>query len=117
VFYIFPQSLKLAYWAVSLLLSNSRILVDTGEANKPEYISLLRETLQQHKTGIHHVLITHRHHDHIGGLEGVFPLLDQPPKVSKVKADQPEKIPDSLLPTLTFLTDGDKISTEGMYFI
>ncbi|XP_065897980.1 endoribonuclease LACTB2-like [Dysidea avara] len=91
----------------------SRILVDTGETNKPEYVSLLRETLQQHKTGIHHVLITHRHHDHIGGLEGIFPLLDQPPKVSKVKADKQEKIPDSLQSILTYLSDGDKISTEG----
>lgn len=99
---------------VCFLFSYSRILVDTGEPNKPEYVSLLRETLQQHKSGIHQVLITHRHHDHIGGLEGIFPLLDQPAKVSKVKADKPEKIPDSLQSTLTYLSDGDKISTEGI---
>ena len=91
----------------------SRVLIDTGEANKPEYVSLLRETLQQHKTTIQHVLITHRHHDHIGGLEGISPLLGQSTKVSKIKAKQPEAVPEVLTSFLTYLSDGDEITTEG----
>lgn len=105
------------YWVVVtnryLCVWCSRILIDTGEANKPEYVSLLKETLQQHQAAIQHVLITHRHHDHIGGLEGISPLLAQSPKVSKVKAEKPERIPESMTSLLTYLNDGDKITTEG----
>lgn len=74
---------------------------------------MLRETLQQHQAAIHHVLITHRHHDHIEGLEGISPLLGQSPKLSKVKAEKPENVPESLKSFLTYLNDGDKITTEG----
>ena len=91
----------------------SRILIDTGEANKPEYVSLLRETLQQHQAAIQHVLITHWHHDHIGGLKGIFPLLGQSPKVSKIRSEKPEDLPENLTSCLTYLNDGDKITTEG----
>ena len=52
----------------------SRILIDTGEANKPEYVSLLKETLEKLKARVSQVIITHWHHDHIGGLEGVCSL-------------------------------------------
>ena len=76
-------------------------------------MSLLKETLQQQQAVIQHVLITHRHHDHVGGLEGISPLLGQPPKVSKVKAEKPENIPEPLMSFLTYLSDGDKITTEG----
>jgi len=75
----------------------------------------LRETLQQHQAAIQHVLITHRHSDHIGGLEGISPLLGQSPKISKIKAEKPETIPESLKSFLTYLNDGDKITTEGQY--
>ena len=76
-------------------------------------MSLLKETLQQHQAAIQHVLITHRHHDHIGGLAGISPLLGQSPRVSKVKAEKPEDIPEPLITFLTYLNDGDKITTEG----
>lgn len=104
--YLYDNDSGLCFWC-------SRILIDTGEADKPEYVSLLKETLQQHQAAIHHVLITHRHHDHIGGLEGVYPLLGQSPKVSKVKAEKPENIPETLTSFLSYLSDGDKITTEG----
>ena len=57
-----------------LVVNYRRILIDTGEANKPEYVSLLRETLDNLKAQISKVIITHWHHDHVGGLEGVLSL-------------------------------------------
>ena len=59
VFFLTPQSL------------NRRVLIDTGEANRPDYIQLLRETLSQAHASLNHVIITHRHLDHIGGVDGV----------------------------------------------
>ena len=50
---------------------NRRVLIDTGEANRPDYIQLLRETLSQAHASLNHVIITHRHLDHIGGVDGV----------------------------------------------
>ena len=57
-----------------MLYHCSRILIDTGEPNKPEYVSLLRETLERLKAQISKIIITHWHFDHIGGLDGVCSL-------------------------------------------
>ena len=54
---------------------SSAILLDTGE-NRPEYLPLLRQALQQNAhTGISDILLSHYHHDHVLGLQGVLPLL------------------------------------------
>ena len=58
----------------TVAINYRRILIDTGEANKPEYVSLLRETLDKLKAQISKIIITHWHHDHVGGLEGVLSL-------------------------------------------
>lgn len=55
------------YWQYS-----RRILIDTGERDKPEYVALLSRVLRDEKVeGFDHILITHWHHDHIGGLDAV----------------------------------------------
>jgi len=62
---------------------NPYILVDTGEG-KDEYIPLLQEALtttnlnapsQPNEPDISCIIITHRHHDHCGGLPSVLSLL------------------------------------------
>lgn len=54
---------------------SSAILLDTGE-NRPEYLPLLRQALKQNAhTGISDILLSHYHHDHVLGLQGVLPLL------------------------------------------
>uniref|UniRef100_A0A0N5AMR1 Beta-lactamase-like protein 2 homolog n=1 Tax=Syphacia muris TaxID=451379 RepID=A0A0N5AMR1_9BILA len=47
----------------------SRILIDTGEKNKPAYISELRDVLKDNK--ISAIICTHWHDDHVGGIKDV----------------------------------------------
>ena len=58
------------------ILYHRRILIDTGDADKPEYIKHLKETIQSQGTGIQEILITHWHHDHVGGIQDVCQGLD-----------------------------------------
>ncbi|XP_063993809.1 endoribonuclease LACTB2 isoform X1 [Diachasmimorpha longicaudata] len=54
----------------------SRILIDTGDHHtSPEYTKLLKSVLDEEKTTISHLLITHWHHDHIGGAKSVQELI------------------------------------------
>lgn len=49
-----------------------RILIDTGDADVPEYINHLKSVLKYESIDLAHIFITHRHHDHIGGLTNIF---------------------------------------------
>ncbi|XP_014481756.1 PREDICTED: beta-lactamase-like protein 2 homolog [Dinoponera quadriceps] len=53
-----------------------RVLIDSGEAKTSEaYTKLLGNVLRDENATIEHMLITHWHHDHIGGVESVYSLL------------------------------------------
>lgn len=87
-------------------------MIDTGDRNIPEYISNLQKVLKEEKASIHNIIVTHWHHDHVGGVPDVL-KLNGPCEVSKLK--RVNQIDDSL-PDNTpfkFLNDGEIIETEG----
>lgn len=53
-----------------------RVLIDTGEADKPDYVKLLQETLAKAKATICEILITHWHLDHTGGIPSVQSMVE-----------------------------------------
>lgn len=54
------------------ILFNRRLLLDTGEEGKSEYITNLKRVLQEEEATLEHIIITHWHHDHIGGVKDVL---------------------------------------------
>jgi hypothetical protein len=50
-----------------------RILIDTGEG-KPVWAERLRQVLEEEKASVSTVLLTHWHHDHVGGVAQVREL-------------------------------------------
>ncbi|XP_020300199.1 endoribonuclease LACTB2 isoform X2 [Pseudomyrmex gracilis] len=53
-----------------------RVLVDSGEAKTAEaYVKLLKNVLNEENATIEHLVITHWHIDHIGGVESVQNLV------------------------------------------
>lgn len=53
-----------------------RILLDAGDADKPSYIEHLKGVLHTEQASIETILLTHWHHDHIGGVGDVLRAID-----------------------------------------
>ncbi|GFO22723.1 beta-lactamase 2-like protein [Plakobranchus ocellatus] len=89
-----------------------RILIDTGDDGIPEYLDLLKTTLDKLAVSIQEIIVTHWHHDHVGGVDGVCKTFGQKFKTSKVRR---ESVADAPLKetTYNFVTDRQVFSTEG----
>ncbi|XP_063838975.1 beta-lactamase-like protein 2 homolog [Ostrinia nubilalis] len=93
----------------------SRILVDTGDKDVAEYQKNLANVVQSEQVDIEHIVVTHWHHDHIGGVENIYGSIAKQPKVWKHKRSQ-EDSPDNELPSsipTCWLSDGQEIKVEG----
>lgn len=94
-----------------------RILLDTGDPDKPLFIENLKNVLLSEKASIDTILLTHWHHDHIGGVKDVLNLLDKNSKCKVWKyprVDAPDtydEIPKSV--ELHKLTDGQEFTVDG----
>ncbi|XP_059159930.1 endoribonuclease LACTB2-like [Physella acuta] len=89
-----------------------RILIDTGDPNVPEYINLLKTSLAKHAVDIQEIIVTHWHHDHVGGVDDICRALGTKFRISKLKR---ESCPDVALTetTYNFIKDRHVFSTEG----
>ena len=72
----------------------------------------MKNILKEEKAEIHNIIVTHWHHDHIGGVPDVI-KFNGPCQVSKLKRENPpdENLPDGI--PLSYLKDGEVIETEG----
>lgn len=43
--------------------------MDTGDGQQTEYIDLLKSVLKEHQVTLDHIVVTHWHNDHVGGVE------------------------------------------------
>ncbi|CAK1549640.1 unnamed protein product [Leptosia nina] len=92
----------------------NRILLDTGDKDIPEYQKHLSDVVSSEQVNIEHIVVTHWHHDHIGGVENIFGTIAKQPKIWKHLRDTSDS-PDSDLPStpLNWLSDGQEIKVEG----
>lgn len=88
----------------------SRILVDTGDDDVPQYITHLRHVLKHEQCNLEHIIITHWHHDHIGGLKNVMETQKNC-KVWKYSRAESEELPDDV--NIEILKDKQEIAVEG----
>lgn len=89
-----------------------RILIDTGDADVPQYINHLRSVLEYENIDLAHIFLTHWHHDHVGGLNDILGELTEYTKnceVWKFPCYEDEKIHKDLIS----FKDGQEISVEG----
>lgn len=89
--------------------------MDTGDANHPNYIEHLRSVLNKENASIGTILLTHWHHDHIGGVADVFPIVSNDATVWKYPrtddADVYDTIPASV--QVRPLVDGQVFAVDG----
>lgn len=78
-----------------------RILIDTGEG-KPSWASSLKTVLSQEKATIDQVILTHWHHDHVGGVKD---LLTQAPDARIYKHKPSSSQSD--------IANGQRFQTQG----
>ncbi|PSN46297.1 Beta-lactamase-like protein 2 [Blattella germanica] len=90
-----------------------RILLDTGDSDVSQYIKNLDKVLQSEKIDLEHIIVTHWHHDHIGGVHNVVEKVQNGCLVWKLKRTEcvDDPLPNNI--PLNFLQDGDEITTTG----
>ncbi|KAM3962760.1 beta-lactamase-like protein 2 homolog [Aphomia sociella] len=93
----------------------NRILLDTGDKDVKDYQKHLSEVIQSEQVNIEHIVITHWHHDHIGGVENIYGSIAAQPKIWKHKRSIDDKANDELPATIptNWLSDGQEIKVEG----
>lgn len=91
--------------------------MDTGDLDKSLFIENLKNVLQSENASIETILLTHWHHDHIGGVKDVLSILDTNSnckvwKYPRVDApDTYDEIPKSV--ELHKLTNGQEFTVDG----
>ncbi|XP_071450560.1 endoribonuclease LACTB2 [Hetaerina americana] len=90
-----------------------RILLDTGEKNVPLYMNNLQKFLKEESLMLDRIIVTHWHHDHIGGVEDILETIQPNLSIWKYPRKDSEDDYFSKPVNLNFLEDGQEIKTEG----
>lgn len=99
-----------------------RILLDTGEADQPKYLQALKQVLKDEHASIQEIILSHWHHDHIGGIKDIHNNVQSLKTVTLSKFKRLDAM-DAKLPLdlqyefmsgkTTFVTDGATV--EAIY--
>jgi len=92
---------------------NSRLLVDSGEGGRDEWIKGLQGVLQEEKCRVGRLLLTHWHNDHVGGAKEVIEMSESPVEVLKWprrEAKEPNAL-DGI--AVVKLEDAAEVGVEG----
>uniref|UniRef100_A0A1I7XCC2 Lactamase_B domain-containing protein n=1 Tax=Heterorhabditis bacteriophora TaxID=37862 RepID=A0A1I7XCC2_HETBA len=92
--------------------THRRALVDTGEPNIEKYLSELKSVLTRHNAEIDSIIITHSHHDHVGGINSVIKHVIGH-EFSKVPIYKIYREGDGNLCKFEYIVDGHEIRIEG----
>ncbi|XP_062986891.1 endoribonuclease LACTB2 isoform X2 [Elgaria multicarinata webbii] len=93
-----------------------RILIDTGEPSVPEYISCLKQALNEFNISIQEILVTHWHYDHMGGIPDICKNIPTTSEYSISKLPRNphrEEIIGEGKQKYSYLNDGDVLKAEG----
>uniref|UniRef100_A0A023EPT1 Beta-lactamase-like protein 2 homolog n=1 Tax=Aedes albopictus TaxID=7160 RepID=A0A023EPT1_AEDAL len=91
-----------------------RILLDASDENVPEYIGHLKKVISDERILINDIIVSHWHHDHIGGVDEVLDVIENKDtcKVWKYpRSDAPETTLRNA--NIHHLEHGQKFSIEG----
>jgi len=90
---------------------HKRLLIDAGEGNVPEYTQNLAKVLDTEKCSLKDLVITHWHHDHVGGVKDVLKVGCQ----DDVTVHKFPRLEDDIIPgvQVSELVDKQQISVEG----
>jgi len=93
----------------------SRLLIDTGDGQQPEYYDNLSKALKNAGVDISSVILTHWHHDHVGGILGVVERLGLESSVSLYKYPRRDAPDPEIGGSLSFaqMEDGREFRVEG----
>ncbi|KAM0324542.1 hypothetical protein ACHAQA_007927 [Verticillium albo-atrum] len=82
-----------------------RILIDTGEG-RPAWAAAIKSTLEEEKAVIETVLVSHWHHDHIGGIADVLDFFPD----AQVHKNQPQDGQRDIIDGQTFSVPGANLT-------
>jgi len=92
---------------------SSRLLVDSGEGGRDEWLKGLQGVLQEEKCRVGSLLLTHWHNDHVGGAKEVVEMSESPVEVLKWprrEAKEPNAL-DGI--AVVKLEDAAEVGVEG----
>jgi len=89
---------------------DKRLLIDAGEANIPEYAENLAAVLESEECSLTDLVVTHWHHDHIGGVPEVVQVGGQDVRVHKFPRAEDDTIAGV---EVSALSDGQLLCVEG----